>query len=175
MVKPIQWDHGVKIVEFGPGTGPFTQELLDRLPGVGRYLGIERDPVFLEMLRSRFPEAEFLGDSVENLLQILEDRELFPVDHIVSGLPFASFPTDVILRVLDAAESALSPGGTFTTFQYLHAYGLPSARFFRKEMARRFGRGPASQFELRNIPPAFVFTWRKLDSENLSKSSNGTA
>ncbi len=161
MVEAVEWRPGVKVVEFGPGTGPFTEEISRRLPESGRYLGIERDPVFVKILKQRFPALDVQCESVTELLEIASRRGLLPVDHIVSGLPFASLPADLTLQILDATVSALRPGGTFTTFQYVHAYQLPAARSFRGEMRRRLGPISARKIELLNFPPAFVFTWRK--------------
>jgi phospholipid N-methyltransferase len=161
MVHAVEWRPGVRIVEFGPGTGPFTAEILARLPEDGRCLGIERDRVFADMLGQRFPDADVAADSVDRLVEILEERELLPIDHVISGLPFASLPKDLIGRILEETMAALRPGGTFSTFQYLHAWGLPSARYFRSEMRQRFGPMHGWRCEIRNLPPAFVFTWRK--------------
>ena len=77
------------------------------------------------------------------------------------AVPFASFPAALIEQILDVTFEALRPGGTFTTFQYLHATVLPSARFFRERMRQRFGPFVYRAVEFRNTPPAFVFRWRK--------------
>lgn len=161
MVAGIHFTPGVRIVEFGPGTGPFTEAILDRLPEDGHYLGIERDPTFAAHLRARFPGAEVLEDSVENLVPLLTERDLLPVDHIVSGLPFASLPREVTSAVLEGTAQVLRGGGTFTTFQYVHSFPLPSAVRFRRRMAALFGPLSARRVEVRNLPPALVFSWRK--------------
>jgi phospholipid N-methyltransferase len=161
MVSGIDFEPGVRVVEFGPGTGPFTEAILERLPEDGRYLGIERDATFAAHLRSRFPDADVVEDSVENLIPLLTERELLPVDHIVSGLPFASLPREVTGAVLEATSVALRKGGTFTTFQYVHSFPLPSAVRFRRRMAGLFGPLSARRVEVRNLPPALVFSWRK--------------
>ena len=166
IVHAVDWRTGVRVVEFGPGTGPFTAEILRQMPTDGRYLGIERDRVFADMLRQRFPKADVAADSVDRLVHLLEERNLLPIDHVVSGLPFASLPEDLIGRILEETVAALRPGGTFSTFQYLHAVGLPSARYFRGEMRQRFGAMDGRRCELRNLPPAFVFTWRKPMDDN---------
>ena len=57
---------------------------------------------------------------------------MLPVDHIVSGLPFVSLPQAMTQRMLASISNTLRPGGTFTTFQYLHGYRLPSAVAFRR-------------------------------------------
>jgi phospholipid N-methyltransferase len=161
MVSRLPLTEAVKVVELGPGTGPFTAEILRRLPPGGRYAGIERDPVFVDVLRRLFPDVEIVHGSAGDLIEIAGARGLLPVDHIISGLPFASLPAALIHRILDAVEAALRAGGTFTTFQYLHAYGLPSARLFRREMGRRFGPMVSRRVELLNLPPAFVLEWVK--------------
>lgn len=161
MIAGIGFEPGVKIVEFGPGTGPFTRAILDRLPRDGRYLGIERDPAFVRILREQLPGVDVVEDSVERVREIAGERDLLPIDHVVSGLPFASLPGDLTTRILEVTLEALRPGGTFTTFQYVHSTPLPAARKFRDEMASLFGPVEERRTEVRNVPPAFVLTWRK--------------
>ncbi len=151
----------MRVVEYGPGTGPFTAEILGRLPPDGHYLGIEQDRVFYSLLRERFPSAQFHHGSVEDLAEILEERQWPCVDHIVSGLPFASFPRDLVGRVLEVTARSLCAGGTFTTFQYIHAYAMRSARTVRRIMRRDFQLRQKRRVVFRNLPPAFVLTWSK--------------
>ncbi|MGH9361397.1 MAG: class I SAM-dependent methyltransferase [Thermoanaerobaculia bacterium] len=160
MVAGIERSEELKVVELGPGTGALTGAIAGILPPGGRYLGIERDPVFVRILAQRWPQLECVCDSVESLVSILDERGLLPVDHIVSGLPFASLPSAVTPPILDAIRNCLRPGGTFTTFQYLHAYPLPAARAFRAEMRERFGPPRERGIVVRNLPPCFVLTWR---------------
>lgn len=169
MMHGVEWRPGVRIVEFGPGTGPFTEAILARLPAGGRYLGIDRDEVFIEALRRRFPSLEFVHDSVANLKGIADARTLLPVDHVVSGLPFASLPGEVTEATLQALHGALRRGGTFTTFQYVHAVGFAAARRFRDRMLRLFGPMEHWSLELLNVPPAFAFTWRKSGDRGRAK------
>jgi phospholipid N-methyltransferase len=84
-----------------------------------------------------------------------------PVDHIVSGLPFATLPRDMTRRVLDGIEHVLRPGGTFTTFQYLHGYGLKAGRTFRQQMSERMGGPPVRRLVVKNFPLAFILNWTR--------------
>ncbi len=161
MLEGLDLNPGVRIVEFGPGTGSFTSEIFHALPGDGQFLGIERERAFVEILRERFTRGDFVLDSVVRIREIADTRGLLPVDHIISGLPFASLPPRLTLEVLDGSGDVLRPGGTFTTFQYLHAYHFASARTFRVRMAERFGPIRQRCLEWRNLPPAYVFTWQK--------------
>jgi phosphatidylethanolamine/phosphatidyl-N-methylethanolamine N-methyltransferase len=88
-------------------------------------------------------------------------RDIAPVDHILSGLPFASLPLEMTDRILDGIEKTLRTGGTFTAFQYVHAYRLATAKRFRRDMSHRMGAAPATRLITRNFPPAFVMTWTR--------------
>ena len=92
--------------------------------------------------------------SAEILPVLTAERGWTDVDHIVSGLPFASLPAATTRLILDGVHQVLRVGGTFTTFQYLHAYRLPPAVAFRRQLSARLGCQPSSQLVVRNVPPA---------------------
>ncbi len=161
MLEGLDLNSGVRIVELGPGSGSFTNEIFHALPDDGQFLGIERERAFVEILRERFTRGDFVLDSAARIREIADKRGLLPVDHIISGLPFASLPPRLTLEVLDGSGDGLRPGGTFSTVQYLHAYHFASARTFRIRMAERFGPIRRLCLEWRNLPPAYVFTWQK--------------
>jgi phospholipid N-methyltransferase len=152
---------GLRIVELGPGTGVFTREILARLAPDGRFIAIERDPVLASATRSRWPTVTCVCDSAERLAAITAEHGGLPIDHIVSGLPFASLPASTSRAIMDAIAATLAPQGTFTTFQYVHACGLPPAITFRREMTARLGNMRREAVVFRNLPPAFVLRWRK--------------
>lgn len=161
MVSGLGFGGGVRIVELGPGTGVFTREIAARLGPEGRYLGVDIDPAFVARIRDRWPHLDCVCAPAETLVALAADRQLSPVDHIVSGLPFASLPLATTRQILDAIAETLRVGGTFTTFQYVHAFGLPPAMAFRRETTRRLGVTPVSRLVAGNLPPAFVLTWRR--------------
>ena len=105
--------------------------------------------------------SEAACGSAAALPDIAAERGLTPVDYILSGLPFASLPTAVTTSILDGIHRTLRPAGTFTTFQYAHAYGLPPAVAFRRELTRRMGSPPARGLVMWNLPPAYVLTWKR--------------
>jgi len=161
MIERIPADRPVTVVELGPGTGVFTRAIVERLAPGSRFLSIDLDQEFVDGIRKRWPQVECICASAADLEKLVGERHLGPIDHIVSGLPFSSLPVDMILGILDGIERTLRPGGTFTTFQYLHGYFMPPGRFFRKEMSLRM-RGPAVRtLVLRNFPVAFVLTWTR--------------
>ena len=161
MVATLPADAPVSIVELGPGTGAFTGAILDRVGPSARVLAMDLEPEFVETVRRAWPTVACVCESAENLESLVASHGLGPIDHIISGLPFASLPAAMTQRILDGVERALRPGGTFAQFQYLHGFGMPPGRAFRREMSARMGGRPTRRFVLWNIPPACVFTWRR--------------
>jgi phospholipid N-methyltransferase len=161
MIADLPTDHPLRVVELGPGTGPFTRALVEHVARGSRILAIDLEQTFVDRLHGRWPSVDCVCGSATDLEQFVNERRLGPVDHIVSGLPFASLPTAITQRILDAIGRTLRPGGTFTTFQYLHSYGLPTARVFRRDMDARMGGLTARHVVFRNMPPAFVLIWTR--------------
>jgi phosphatidylethanolamine/phosphatidyl-N-methylethanolamine N-methyltransferase len=161
MVAGLDLRDHTSIVELGPGTGAFTGAIAARLGPSSRYLAIDREPAFIERLREHWPELESVCASAAMLPSLARERGLAPIDHIVSGLPFASLPGAMTKQILDGIEQTLRHGGTFTTFQYVHAYPLPPAVAFRRDLDGRMGGPPSRRLVVANIPPAFVLTWKR--------------
>jgi phospholipid N-methyltransferase len=70
------------------------------------------------------------------------------VDAIVSSLPLAIIPDDVVDRIIEASRASLRPGGRFVQYQYTLAD--------YERMTERFP-GVTLGFMPLNIPPAFVY------------------
>jgi phosphatidylethanolamine/phosphatidyl-N-methylethanolamine N-methyltransferase len=161
MLDGLTLEPGMRVVELGPGTGAITGEIARRLPAGTSCLAIDIDPVFTARVAARWPQIDAVCDRAERLHEILRDRDLLPVDHIVSGLPFASLPGGATRAIVEAIAATLRPGGTFTTFQYIHAYGLPPAIAVRRTLSGLMGTRPTFGRVMANLPPAFVIRWIK--------------
>ena len=161
LVAGLDLRAGDLVLEYGPGTGPVTA-VLDRLLGARkgvRYLGIELNGGFVDVLRRRYPHLDFAHGSVVDVVALLRQRGLRQARYIVSGLPFASLPREVQVGTIDGIRAILVEGGEFRTFQYVHAYRLPAAQRFRRLMAEYFPRCLRSRPIVRNLPPAYVLTF----------------
>src|SRR6266567_556341 len=75
------------VVELGPGTGAFTEPLLQRLHQRGRLLALEISATNIELLRRRFPRCRVIHDSAENLASHLGGGK---ADCIISGLAWGN-------------------------------------------------------------------------------------
>ena len=161
MVAHLPHHMPISVVELGPGTGAFTGAIVKRLGSDGRFLAIDIEPAFVKKIRERWPSVECVCASAEDLERLVLDRGLGPVDHIISGLPFASLPVAMTRQILEGIKHTLRPGGTFTTFQYVHGYGMPPGRLFRRQMSALMGGPPRRRLVLQNFPPTFILTWQR--------------
>ena len=76
MVQGLKLTPTGSVIEFGPGTGPFTRALLAAQPAGGRYLGIELDPEFHAHLRQHFPTADFAHASAADAFDLHAQRDM---------------------------------------------------------------------------------------------------
>ncbi|MEE9405773.1 MAG: methyltransferase [Algisphaera sp.] len=161
MVAGLNLGPEQSLVEFGPGTGAFTQAILDHLPNPANYLGIELNAQFIARLRQRFPAASFAQGSAEDALTLHQKHNLPTAKAVVCGLPFASLPEAVQDGVTRSLDTLLENGGEFRTFQYVHAYHFPTAKKFRQRMDTLFGPSHRSPAIKMNMPPAYVVSWKR--------------
>lgn len=145
---------GKVIIELGPGTGIFTEEILRLLPKDGLLISIEKNKVFADYLSDKIKDKRFKlynGDAC-NMSLYLEENGYEKVDYIVSGLPLGHFSREVNGKILSEAKKCLSNDGMFVQFEYLLA-GYKSIKKVFPEVS--------ISFELLNLPPAFVMRCRK--------------
>jgi len=161
MVSSLDLSGPVCVVELGPGTGVFTREIAARLGPGARALAIDVDAGFVDNLRRTIPRVEAVCGSAADLPALVTAAGFDRVDHIISGLPFATLPAPVTSSILDGISQVLPTGGTMTTFQYVHGFHTPLAAAFRTALSARLGGGPSRRLVMRNLPPAYVLKWRR--------------
>jgi phospholipid N-methyltransferase len=161
MLAPIDFTRAQAIVEFGPGTGPFTRLIAERLRPGQNYVGIELNDQFFHRLKAEFPHLAFEHASVEDLSRILAKHGIGAIDAIVCGLPWASLPAAFQARVFAEIERHLAPGGVFVTFAYLQGLALPAAWALRRRLRTAFASVGHTRIVWGNLPPAFAYVCRK--------------
>ena len=109
MVEWLDLGTARAVLEYGPGTGPFTPHVVKRLRADCRFLAIERNASLAGEFKSRLPNVQLVQDSVENVRTICDRAGIDSVDCIVCGLPWAAFPDDLQKRLLDAMATVLRP------------------------------------------------------------------
>jgi len=145
------------VVEFGPGTGVFTEKILEKTSENTRAFAMEVNADFVEATRRRCPQAVVYRDSALNVAHYLEGFGVEKCDRIICGLPWACFPKEVQNRLLDTIAEVLEPGGKLLTFAYVHGLFLPAGRRFRKCLSSRFQSVTATRIVWQNLPPAFIY------------------
>ncbi len=161
MVTSVTLQSADTVVELGPGTGAFTRAIQDTIVPSTTFFALEINQEFATNLRRRFPDLTVHHDSAEKLPQYLAQHGKSEVDCVLSGLPWATLPTEVQEGSMTAVVESLRPGGTFATFAYVHAVYLPEARRFRRRLERLFTTVEISPVVWLNLPPAFVYQCTK--------------
>ncbi|MFB5266418.1 class I SAM-dependent methyltransferase [Paenibacillus enshidis] len=151
MVDDIDFNQASFIVEYGPGTGVFTEEILRNRKETTIVLLFESNKAFCNLLKEKFEHElnlHIINDSAEHIEKYMIKYEIPWVDYFVSGLPFASLPHSISSNILRLTQTHLRQGGKFITFQYTLLKKDLIGNYFGKINIKR---------ELRNIPPAYVF------------------
>jgi len=149
-LRPIDWSRARLIVEYGPGLGTCTAEILRRMRPDARLLVFETHPDFVKHLRESHtdPRLEVMHESAEEVESTVDDLGLSGADYVLSGIPFSLMPGEVRDRILTRTRSVLEPGGTMVVYQFSPLIGLELKRVFDDV---DWG------FEPRNFLPAVIF------------------
>ena len=150
VLEPIDWERAGVIVEYGPGIGTFTGEILRRMRADAQLVAIETNRDFVRFLQRTLPDPRLhvVRDSAAEVQQILGRLGLPAPRYIISGIPLGSMPDPVRGDIAEKTRAALEPGGAFLVYQFT-ARALPTLR-------RTFGDVRRSS-ERRNFPPAQMF------------------
>jgi len=149
------------IVEFGPGTGVFTEKILNKAPSDALILAIEYNAEFAALTQQRLPSVHVIRDSATEAKKHLKTFGKEKCDRIVSGLPWASFEENLQNSLLKTIDDILTPGGIFVTFAYLQGLLVPAGQRFKRKLKLNFRSVATSRIEWFNVPPAFVYIGRK--------------
>jgi phosphatidylethanolamine/phosphatidyl-N-methylethanolamine N-methyltransferase len=157
VVEGLDLENARAILEYGPGTGAFTTQVLQHANPASKFVAIEINPHMAEEFRAKHPGVILAEDSVANVREICDRAGIESVDCIVSGLPWASFSESMQKEFLDAMMRTLKPGGRFVTFAYIHGLLLPQGKRFANLLPRYFSKITKSRIVWLNLPPALVY------------------
>jgi phospholipid N-methyltransferase len=149
------------VIEFGSGTGVFTEKILQKLPPKANFIAIESNANFVAATKLRCPQVNICHDNAIRVKKILQIHGLSSCDCIISGLPWASFNKEFQNKLLDTVFEILSPGGKFVTFAYLHGLMLTGGMNFRNKVQSYFSKVTTTKPVWLNTPPAFVYYAQK--------------
>ncbi len=151
MIERLDLKKAKYIVEYGSGTGVFTDKLIKKKNGQTILLLIESNEKFCNILKEKYKDETnvlIVNGNVEYIDKYLLEYGIPYVDYVISGLPFATLPMTVSETILGLTKTILGKEGRFITFQYSQCRRKFISRFFEEIEVKR---------EYRNLPPAYVF------------------
>ncbi|MDF1741387.1 MAG: methyltransferase domain-containing protein [Verrucomicrobiales bacterium] len=157
MIDWLDWDSIDCIIEYGPGTGVFTEAISKCISPGTTFFAIERDPELAGITRQRCPEVKVIEACVSEVAALCQAEGREKVDAVICGLPWAAFSPELQDKCLEAMFEVLPPGGKFATFAYWQGLLLPAGQRFRKFLKTNFSSVEQSPTAWKNLPPAFVY------------------
>jgi len=150
LMGQIDWERARVIVEFGPGVGTITREVLKRMRSDATLLVIELNEEFVEHLRATIsdPRLRVVHASAAHVRRILATHGLAPADYIISSLPYSLLDEPQRQQIVAESRHALKAQGSLLVFQYNRTL-LP----YLKSSFSSVKLG----YQLFNILPALIF------------------
>jgi phospholipid N-methyltransferase len=150
MMSQVDWERARVLVEYGPGVGTFTREILKRMRPDAVLVAIELNTDFVEYLSDnvRDPRFRVVHGSAARVRSVLAEQNLAPADYIISGLPYLNMPDALRREILEESRLALRAEGSMLLFQYTRTL-LPylESSFSSVKL----------NFQFFNILPALIF------------------
>ncbi|HWR35675.1 MAG TPA: methyltransferase domain-containing protein [Clostridia bacterium] len=123
LLGKVDWQRACVIVEYGPGVGTISREVLQRMRGDAVLIVIEMNEDFVGFLRQsmRDPRLRIVHGSAVDVRQALASQGLEAADYIISGIPYTTLPEHLREQVMRETREALAPGGAFLVYQFTRA------------------------------------------------------
>ncbi|MBN2563939.1 MAG: ribosomal RNA adenine dimethylase [Phycisphaerae bacterium] len=153
ILRQIDLSQPATIIELGAGTGPVTEQIIARLRPSHRFVAVENDPEFCEVLRRRFPETSLLEVDASRIAEPLANMGVHTVDYVLSGLPTPNLPLRSSVRLWRWLLRSLSPHGLFVQ--------LTIAPLVYRRFYDRLFNSVEYRMIWRNIPPGGVYCCSK--------------
>jgi len=150
LMAEIDWDRARILVEFGPGVGTITREVLKRMRPDAVLVAIELNEDFVEYLGGTIsdPRLRVVHGSAAHVRRILAEHGLAPADYIISSIPYSIMPEPLRQEIVAESRHALKAKGSLLVFQYTRTV-LPYLKSSFSSVTQNF--------QLFNILPALIF------------------
>ena len=140
------------VLEYGPGDGVLTRQILDLLPPDGKLLAIEtNDNMCAEVAAINDPRLVLIKGDATRAAEYAAAHGMSKFDMVISGIPFSMLPSRVRQGTAKMTEELLAPSGVFVVYQTSPLMVHYLKMYFDVQVA----------FEPRNVPPYFIMCGRK--------------
>jgi len=154
IVNNIDFSVAKVIVEFGPGNGIITKEILKRIQPETKLIVFEINDKFFDILNNIDHSQLYIEKtSAEDILDVLEKYKVSHADYIISSLPLTNIPKEIGVQILQNSHQAIKENGMFVQYQYSLSYYKKLKEIFKDKVTLAF--------EPLNIPPAFIYIAKK--------------
>jgi phospholipid N-methyltransferase len=150
LLSHVDWRHARVIVEYGPGIGNMTREILKRMRPDAVLVAIELNPEFVQFIEREIndPRLKVVCGSASEIKGVLERLGHQQADYVISGIPYSTISEAVRRQILRDTHSVLQPQGGLLIYQFTRTV-LP----YLQPVFGTVQQG----FEPRNILPARLF------------------
>ncbi len=150
VLAPIDWSRARVIVEYGPGVGTFTAEILRRMRSDARLIVIETNLEFVQFMGESLPDSR-----LHRRARLRRERAGDPAPPRVAacrlhrvGYSARQHAEETAGAIAIASRDALETRGEFLVYQFTSRV-LP--------VLRETFQGVRRSIEVRNFPPAQLF------------------
>ncbi|NWF53239.1 MAG: methyltransferase domain-containing protein [Syntrophaceae bacterium] len=163
VLEKIDFQKTKVILEYGPGTGNFTEPLLKNMGANSKLIAIEKNADFCRVLQKsiRDPRMALFEDTAENVLDILKSCNGtgdLKADCVLSGIPFSLLSKKRKMAILRNTHAALKKGGKFLAYQAF--FQFPD--ILKIPLEELFGDVQA-QYYMFSLPPLLILEATKKD------------
>jgi phospholipid N-methyltransferase len=150
ILSQVDWARARVIVEYGPGVGTITQEILRRMRPDAVLVAIELNLEFFEFLRQEIsdPRLRLVRASANDAPRVLGELGLQKADYVISGIPYSVMPKRLRGEICQRTSTIVHPNGAHLVYQFTTAV-LP-------HLQRSF-RSVERDFQPFNILPAHLY------------------
>lgn len=153
VLNEVDWVHARVFLEYGPGVGTFTTEILRRMRPDAVVIALETNADFVRFLRGKIHDDRLhvVHGSAADADAALARLNLSHADYILSGIPYTTIPAEIREVILRKTHSLLHPSGAFLVYQFTRTV-LPYLQQVFSSIEQ--------DFEPLNVMPARLFFCR---------------
>ena len=154
------------VVEYGPGTGPFSRAILDRLTPDSLLVLVESNAELAGELEDglRDRRVRLFRERAQRIPGLLRAAGVDRADYVLSGIPFSHLDEEARLALLRDTRRVLRDDGLFLAYQ--------SSGQLRRTLAEVFPRVRVT-LEPFHIPPIFILEAACSDARPPSRNGHG--
>lgn len=161
LIKQINLDKFSTIVEFGPGSGALTKQILKNINGSNLYFALELNSELVVELNARFPNLTVYNDTCISVKKYLKKHKKNSADVIISSIPVGLMNEVEQREILNCISENLDKDGHFIMYMYIVSKLVKSGQRFEKLLEEYFPYTSRTKLVWNNFPPAFIYNCKK--------------